>query len=137
MATNTQGQAARELPIQAVHYMRKTVTYSDSGISTGIGFNQWLPAGARILATTVIIETVFNAQTTNVLTVGTNSSSYNDIVASADVDETTLAGTTVLTGCKLAMATDLQPFVKYTQTGTAATTGKASIHIQYSVNNDG
>lgn len=136
MATGTQGQAARELPFQATHYLRKTVTYSDSGISTGISFARYVPAGARILYTTVNIETVFNAATTNVLTVGTNSSSYNDIVASGDVDETVLGATTVLTGCKQLFATDLLPVIKYTQTGTPATTGKASVVIVYVPNND-
>lgn len=136
MATNTQGRPARELPFQAVHYMRKTVNFNDTGIATGIAFKNWLPAGARILATFVNIITVFNAATTNVLTVGQNSTSFNDIVASGDVDETTVATTQVLTGGKLEIASDVQAFIKYTQTGTPATTGKACVVIAYVPNND-
>lgn len=137
MPTGTQGRPARELPFQATHYLRKTVNYNDVGISSGIPFSYWLPAGAQILRCNVIIMTAFNAATTNVLTVGQNATSYNDIVAAADVDETTLGETAVLTGAKLDLSGgDAQPFVKYTQTGTAATTGKARIIIEYAPAND-
>ena len=132
MATNTQGRPARELATQQTNFLRKTVNFDDAGIDTGIPFRSWLPEGAQILRAVVTIQTVFNAATTNVLTVGTNSTSYNDIVASGDVDETVLGATTVLTGAKLnALSADKQVYVKYTQTGTAATTGKASIVIEY------
>lgn len=137
MATNTQGRPARELATQQVNYMRKTVSFDTPGIASGIPFSNWLPKGAQILRTVVVIQTVFNAQTTNVLTVGQNSTSYNDIVASGDVDETVLGATTVLTGAKLnALAADAQPYIKYTQTGTAASTGKACVVIEYAPNND-
>ena len=137
MPTNTQGRPARELPFQAVHYMRKTVNFNDTGITTGIAFKNWLPAGARILRADVTIDVVFNAATTNVLTVGQNATSYNDIVASGDVDETALGETSVLTGAKLgALAADAQVFIKYTQTGTPATTGKATVVLQYVPGND-
>lgn len=137
MPTNTQGRPARELSSHQVNYLRKTVNYNDPGIATGIPVRSWLPEGAQILRTVVTIQTVFNAQTTNVLTVGTNASSYNNIVASGDVDETVLGATTVLTGAKLnALSADKQVYVMYTQTGTAATTGKASIVIEYAPDND-
>lgn len=137
MATNTQGHPARQLSTQQVNYLRKTVNFNDPGIATGVPIRNWLPKGAQILRTVVTIQTAFNAATTNVLTVGTNASSYNDIVASGDVDETTLGATTVLTGAKLnALSADKQAYIMYTQTGTAATTGKASIVIEYAPDND-
>lgn len=137
MATNTQGRPARELATQQTNYLRKTVNYNDAGIDTGIPFRNWLPEGARILRANVVIDTVFNAATTNVLTVGTNSSNYNDIVASGDVDETVLGETAVLTGAKLgALSADKQVYIKYTQTGTAASTGKATVIIEYAPDND-
>lgn len=132
MATNTQGRPARELATQQTNFLRKTVSHNDAGIATGIPIRNWLPDGAQILRTTVTIQQVFNAATTNVLTVGTNASDYNDIVAGGDVDETTLGATAVLTGAKLnALSGDKQVFIKYTQTGTAATTGRASVVIEY------
>lgn len=136
MATGTAGTAARTLSFHGVHYLRKTVTYSDANIATGIAFPNQLPAYAQILSTYVNVITAFNAQTTNVLTVGQNSSSYNDIVASGGVDETTTGMQVVTTGGGLNITTDVTPYVKYTQTGTAATTGKARIVIAYVIDND-
>lgn len=137
MATNTQGRPARELATQQTNYMRKTVSFDTPGIASGVPFSNWLPKGAQILRAVVVIQTVFNATTTNVLTVGQNATSYNDIVASGDVDETVLGATTVLTGAKLnALSAYAQPYIKYTQTGTAASTGKACVVIEYAPNND-
>lgn len=136
MATNTAGTAARALSFQAVHYLRKTVTYSDAGIATGIAFPAPLPAGAQILSTYVNVLTAFNAQTTNVLTVGQNSSSYNDIAGSGDITEGSTGMQVVTTGGGLDITTDVTPYVKFTQTGTAATAGKARIVIAYVIDND-
>lgn len=136
MATGTAAVAARELKIQAAHYLRMTVNYSDTGISTGRPFANYLPSGAVIEEVIVRIVTAFNAATTNVLTVGQNSSSYNDMVAAGDVDETTAGTTKVLRGADLTISSDALPYVKYTQTGTAATAGQAIIIIKYIPNND-
>jgi len=136
MATNTAGVVARELPFQAVHYMRMDVAYNTTGISTGVAMPAYLPAGALILSTNVYVTTAFNAVTTNVLTVGTVSSAYNNMVAAGEVDETATGGTSVLTGMDLTFASDTQVFIKYTQTGTAATTGAATVVVAYVVNND-
>lgn len=128
---------ARQTQNQQVHYLRKTVNYNDANIATGIRFANALPAGAFMLPTYVEIETVFNAATTNVLTVGTNSSSYNDIVAAGDVDEGVTGITEVATAVgKGLTSADVDVYVKYAQSGTAATTGKATIVIPYIPNND-
>jgi len=139
MPTNTAATNAREYQSHQTHYLRKTVNYNDPNIATGIPFSNYLPKGAQILDTYVNIITAFNAGTTNVLTVGQNASSYNDIVGASDVDETAVAMTAVLTGGKLDLsAGEVQPYVKYAQTGTAATAGKARIVITYALaNNDG
>ncbi len=137
MTTNTAGSEARELSFQAVHYLKKRVNYNDTGISSGIKMPNALPAGAEILFTAVKIKTAFNAGTTNVLTVGQNSSSYNDIVAAGDVDESVTGNTQVGTGADLDITADTSVFIKYTQTGTAATAGVAEIIIAYAADNDG
>ena len=136
MATNTAGKVARQGYQQQVNYLRKTVNFNDTGISSGVGHPFYLPAGAQILFTTVNIVTAFNAGTTNVLTVGQNSSSYNDIVAAGDVNEAVAGSTMVLRGADLNITGDVQVFAKYTQTGGAATTGVANIVIAYAPNND-
>lgn len=138
MATNTAATAARQYNYQLVHYKRFAVTYADSGISSGVRVAT-LPASAIILGTDVHVTTAFNAVSTNVLTVGGNSSSYNDIIAAGDVDETATGLTQNVkpTGSSLGViAADRDVYVKYTQTGTAATTGLAQVIIKYAVNND-
>lgn len=136
MPSNTAGVQARELPWQAVHYMRKTVRFDDTGISTGVGFAQYLPVGAKILYTMVHVEVAFNAASTNVLTVGSNSSSYDNMVAAGDVDESVAEGQMVMAGADLSFSSPARPFVKYTQSGTAATTGRAIVVIAFTINND-
>jgi hypothetical protein len=138
MATGTQGSTARQHNTQQVHYLRFAVNFNDSGIASGTA-KQWLPKGAIIKDTSVYIGAAFNATTTNVLTVGTNAGSFNNIVAGADVDETTIAITNGIkpTGVALGpLPADAQVFATYTQTGTAATAGSAVVIIQYVPNND-
>jgi hypothetical protein len=114
--------------------MRKTVNWNDVGIGTGVVFGpDALPQGAFILGVWVEIVTAFNAGTTNVLTVGTNATSYNNIVNAGDVNEAA-TGVTVVTrgwGRSLTAAADVDVFVMYTQTGGAATTGQAVIVIEF------
>jgi hypothetical protein len=57
------------------------------GIATGVAFDNYLPQNAFIENVLVEIVTVFNAGTTNVLTVGTVGATYNNIVAAGDVNE--------------------------------------------------
>jgi hypothetical protein len=133
MTTGTPGTTARQLPYQVVHTLRIKVNYNDAGIAAGVG-KQWLPKGAIITSTSVHVGTAFNAGTTNVLTVGTNAGNYDNIVAAADADETALAITNAIkpTGTALGpLAADARVFVKYTQTGTAATAGSATVLIHY------
>ena len=117
-----------------VHYLRKEVNYNDPGIAAGIVIGR-LPANAQVTQALARVRTTFNAGTTNVLTVGTNGTSYDNIFGTADIAE----GSAGNSAAPLANLQDVQAeadvFVKYTQTGTAATQGKAVIHIAYTVNN--
>ena len=135
MATNTAQivPGARQDPRQVINSLKKTVNYNDAGISSGIAFDNGIPAGAFITNVMVEVVTAFNAGTTNVLTVGTNSTSFNNLVAAGDVDEAA-TGVTVVTrgyGRSIAASADLVPYVKYTQTGDAATTGQAVVVVTY------
>lgn len=136
MASNATQASARELPWQMLHYKRYRVNYNDSGIATGNKMFR-IPKDSNILFTIVKIRTAFNAGTTNVLTVGQNSTSYNDIVNSADVDESIAQGTLVMRGADLDLSSDEKDvYVKYTQTGGVATAGVADITVVYAPNND-
>jgi hypothetical protein len=138
MATGTAGSAARQYHQQMLHYLRKAVNYNDSGISTGVKIGT-LPAGAIIIGTDVNVQTVFNAATTNVLTAGGNSATYNDVVAAADVNEAATGITKDIspTGSSLGViAADRDIYAMYTQTGAVATTGLAHIIVKYVPAND-
>lgn len=121
--------------LRTVHYLRKTINFNDTGIGTGVRMGS-LPAGAQLLQGVVNVRTAFNAGTTNVLTVGTNASSYNNLAAAADVDETsaTVQALPILKALYFSAAADV--YAMYTQSGTAATTGVATIIIPYTIDND-
>lgn len=140
MPTNTQGTNARDLGVQLVHYIRKTINYNDGGVATGLKMGT-LPAGAQVLpfASTINIRTAFNAATTNNVLVGTTAGG-NNLVATADAGagsagvKTFALATVVNNGY---MTADQDIYITYTQTGTAATAGVATITLAYSLNNDG
>ena len=135
MATNTAQvvPAARQDPRQVANTLKKTVNYNDAGIATGLAFDNALPMGAFIFQVLVEIVVAFNAGTTNVLTVGTVSTAYNNMVAAGDVNEAATGVTDVLTGRGRALtaAADIVPYVKFTETGTAATTGQAIVALLF------
>ncbi|MGH6894880.1 MAG: hypothetical protein ACREEP_21755 [Dongiaceae bacterium] len=117
-----------------VHFLRKEVNHNDPGIATGVVIGR-LPANAQVTQALARVRTTFNAGTTNVLTVGTNASSYDNIFGTADIAEGS-AGNNAAPLANLQEAlSEADIYVKYTQTGTAATQGKAVIHIAYTVNN--
>jgi uncharacterized membrane-anchored protein YitT (DUF2179 family) len=132
-----------------VQTIRKTVNFNDANISAGVKFAA-IPQGAYITSLRCFVSTVFNAATTNVLTIGTTATG-TDVLA---------GGTTANINCNPASATN-QPlasaagtglavaagtptgstggfdlFARYTQTGTAATTGSVTYVIDFVPNND-
>lgn len=132
MATNTLGTAARKNARQVANTMVAVGNYNDNGISAGIKIGT-LPQGARLTDIIGEVVTAFNAATTNVFTVGTNSPNYNNIVGSGDLDETAIGATRIdrAIGGAIARAADVDVYAKYTQTGTAATAGKAEVTLAY------
>lgn len=141
MATNRMWlNAVRHPEDVGIAYLRRTVTFDTpfadkpgvtpvSGVPIGA-----LEAGAIPLGCDVAIETAFNAGTTNVLVVGSLADDDGFATTAATIPGTTglkqnLAG--ALSGIPL--ASDTVVFVKFTQTGTAATTGKAHIVMKFAV----
>jgi hypothetical protein len=129
---------ARDISYGVVQAITKTVAFNTLGVGTAdtviVGA---LPSGAQILACSVRVTAAFNAATTNVLTVGTATGSDADIVAGGDVDESAVATTLVYRGCDLSFTSDTPIYAKYTQSGTAATTGSAIIVITYVATSNG
>lgn len=129
---------ARQSHMQVVHYLRKRVNYNDAGISSGVVMGT-LPAGAQVIDLTVRVLTAFNATSTNVLTVGTNSSSWDNLTGSGSSDVT--EGTPEMyrvapSNFDVTFSADTDVYVKYAQTGTAAGTGQADIILTYVPNAD-
>jgi len=128
------GKPARDVGEQQVTYIAFPVVFSDTQLTSGNKQVGTIPAGAVLIGTDVAVQEVFNAVTTNVLTVGTNNPTTDNIVAAADVTEGSLglAKDISPTGTALAPFTvDTPVYAKYTQTGTAATTGRAAVIIKY------
>lgn len=129
---------ARQNDIQLVHYLRFKVNFNDLGVATGEGM-QTLPKGALVIGTDIIVTTAFNAGTTNVLSVGTEATTFANLATSAEI----VAGSPGIkqneppVGAALGpLAADAQVFALYTQTGTAATTGAAYVVVKYIPDND-
>jgi hypothetical protein len=140
MTTNTAPvfPPSRRNPRQVVNTLKKTVNFGDTGIATGVAFQDSLPIGAFITSVIVEVVTAFNAASTNTLTVGTVSTGYNNMVASGDLpgngSASLTVGATLVTrgmGRALTAAAEVTPYVKYVQTGTAASAGQAIVVITY------
>lgn len=125
-------QGARDIGYGVVQAITRQVNYATLGIGTAdtvkVGT---LPSGAQILFAVVYVSTAFNATTTNVLTVGTSSGSDADVIAAGDVDELTTGGYMSYRGGGVAISADTPIYAKYTQTGTAASAGVATITVTY------
>ncbi len=131
MATNTAGSVRRKYYTQQTHYAAFALTYADAGIASGVA-KQTLPAGAVIVRSWARLSAAFNAQTTNVVTVGVNGTTANDIIASGDINEASAQiFSNISPTVSMPLAADSVIWAKYTQTGTAATTGAAIIVIEY------
>lgn len=126
----------RELPFPAIAYISKAVAFNTPGIATAqtveVGH---LPAGAVVTNALVVVTTAFNAATTNVLVVGTGSSN-NEFFDASTSGSTVTEGTTGGYNSAVALgyiagANGEVVYAQYTQTGTAATTGAATIVISY------
>lgn len=135
MATNTTPgfPPSRRDPRQVSNTLKLTLNWNDTNVATADTFANSLPQGAFITDVAVEIVVPFNAASTNAITVGTNSASYNNMVSSGDVNPANAGVTKVSRGWgrSLAAAADVAVNATYTQTGTSATTGQAVVVITY------
>lgn len=137
MATNTAGTNAREYPQQMVHYLRRTVNYNTAGVATGVSLGT-LPAGAQVLKNNVIVKTAFNGSS-GTLTVGTNSTDYNNV--HSGMTQTQMAATQNYVGTAgavgVTLTQDAEVFVKFVAGATTApTAGSAIVVLSYVPDND-
>lgn len=102
------------------------------GSTNGVLFAT-LPAGSVVLRTTAAVTTAFNAATTNVLVVGVLAD--DDALLTSAVSLAGATGVKVQNGPAATLTTptaaDVGVYAKYTQTGTAATAGRAVVYVEY------
>jgi hypothetical protein len=127
MATNTTGTSARRYHHNLVHELSANFTFADDGKVLALGT---LPAGAVILKgqSGVLVHVVFNAGTTNVLDIGTSA---NDDLYGTDLALGTAAFVPLDEVVDYRITTDTAMTATVDLTGTAATTGAATIIISY------
>ena len=130
MATGTAGSTARQSQVQAIHYLRRDITTADAATTVVVGT---IPSGSIILEAIsgVYVHVVFNAGTNNRLDIGASTDSGTNNYATLltllgigfiELDE-------VAATLKVTADTTISAYVDVT--GTAATTGQASIIIAY------
>lgn len=126
-----------------VNYYRITVNFNDPRVGTAQKFGRLLQ-NTFITSIGCHVITAFNAATTNVVTIGTSLANSNEIVdastanmsineASANYQAMTAANALGVTATSGA---DVDLYVKYTQTGAAATAGKVTCVINFVPDND-
>ena len=121
---------ARKYHSTQIHYLRKDITIADAATTVVVGA---IPSGSIILEAIsgVYVDVVFNAGTNNRLDIGASTDSgtnnYSTVltllgIGFIELDE-------VAATLKVAADTTISAYVDVT--GTAATTGAASIVIAY------
>lgn len=139
----------RVLQTQTTVHFRKTVNFSDANVATGVKFGA-IPQGAYIQSVRCYVTTAFNAGTTNNLAIGTTAAGSDILAAGVTAGTNCVAATTgnqnmtLAPGVGLAVAAGAPTgstggfdlFVRYTQTGTAATAGSVTFVVDYIANDD-
>lgn len=128
--------APRQIHTQQEHYLRAAVAYNSLEVGTAGKFPLGtLPAGAIITGILATVSVAFNAATTNVLTVGTAASDAS-IVGADDLNEGAIGSTLSFASVGTKVSVDTPLFIKYAQTGTAASAGAADIILFFVPDND-
>lgn len=128
MATGTAGKAARRYPTHQTHHLAIEIT-KDNFASRKMGT---LPAGAAIVRAGAVVSEAFNAGTTNTFQIGSTSGGSEIVSSAVSLAAAAIpAGTIVFAAAKPAVDTDI--YFTSGITGTAPTTGKATIFLEYFV----
>ena len=91
-----------------------------------------IPKGAGVIGAIVAVTEAFNASVTNVLVVGT-AADIDQLVEAGDVNEAAVGTTVVCHRGGVVLDADTEYFVQFTQTGDAATTGRAGVALLWAI----
>lgn len=89
-----------------------------------------LPANSRLLRGAAEVTEAFNAGTTNVIIVG-DADDDDEFIAAGDLNEAATGVTAFAAGVPVRYAAEKEIRVKYSYTGTAPTTGRVRVWIEY------
>jgi hypothetical protein len=134
MATNVTPTfpPARRDSRQVTNTLKRILNFNDSDAALAAFFSS-IPAGAVVTKVLVVVLTAFNA-TTNTFSLGQNGG-HNDMAAVGDVNLGVTGAYDIERGVGLAAiinaTADVAISAVYTQTGAAATAGKALIMVEY------
>lgn len=129
---NTTGTTAGNIRNMGSTIVAQTipVTYNTFGSLTGtLGA---IPAGSLITSVQIITSAAFSSATTLVVTIGGVDTATATTITAAGVFPVTLASTFAATAANVGSTDAL---ITYTATGTALTTGAATIVVSYVVRN--
>ena len=134
MATGTAGSTGRNLGLQAVHFLRKTITYAD-GQSAVITVGK-LPAGAVVIGAMsgVAVTTVFNDATNKLVKIGVTG---DDDMFDASASVATLGFVPNDAATSHLVSADIDVICTHMRTGAAASAGAAEVIVAYCPDIDG
>jgi len=134
MATGTAGSAARDLNLQMVHYLRKSIAYTDNGSTVTVGT---IPAGSLLIKSIsgVSVNVAFDGNSSNVLDIGPSTDSGTNLwMTSGSLATIALVPLDEAVTMLVASDTIVQALVTSTASASA---GTAEIIICYIPDNDG
>lgn len=144
--------APRQFSSQQTHYLRFSITPTSCVLVSGscvvkvgaVPYNAWIMRAEQQIATS------FNSLTSDTLSIGTTSTSANELVTAQSIAATAGGATdlTVVTTARGTVVTGdgttptganggFDIYAKWTEVGTAATAGLVSVLIEYAAPNDG
>lgn len=132
MATNTAGGKGQDYHTNQVHYVAKTITYEDAGITVNIG--GLIPSGAVVLPglSGIAVNVVFNGDTTNTCDIGISGSTtkYASALALGTLGWIELDVLTEAAGSRMDTTADEQIIATVVSTANPGT-GSATVIMAY------
>jgi hypothetical protein len=127
------GSDARQFHTQQIHFLRKSIAYTDEDTELTVGK---IPAGATILKplSGLNVDVAFDLGSTNIVDIGTDADPnlYGTALAAGSIAFVPLDEAVAMT-----VAAETTITATYSGTGTAATAGNGEIVIAYVPDTDG
>jgi len=124
------GLPARNLGFQVTQYLRTPITFTNLGTVSIVNLGT-LPAGSVVLRCGVVISTVFNWGTNNLLKIGTVAADTTFSGATLSVAALGFTAGVPLAAAAMLPTADTLVIITSLATGTQATTGAGIAFLEY------